>query len=256
MTRIEKSYKFFSANGFKFLIFELIIVFLGVYGAFLFQSYSESKKLESEKEKIMIGLKADLEYFRIFFPGFASSMNTNISKWDELLTEQKYEDFSSWRFIQPQYDYTVVEYALNVGAELIDFEMNSLLSQLYTELEKLRQAEELITLTAQNYKAVPANVEQTSEIQMAHQNNLLNLKRLRDRAEDRVKIMGRVASLSEENLKLVNAEFSLQQLREVELLLIKKRGASATEQEKQFYLNILGQYFPNLTKEEIKEALE
>ena len=36
----------------KWLILELLIVFVGVYLAFLFQSYSEQAKIESEKRKV------------------------------------------------------------------------------------------------------------------------------------------------------------------------------------------------------------
>ena len=255
MSRLEQSFKIFSKQGVKFLLLELVVVFLGVYLAFLFQNYSENQKLESEKEKIMIGLKEDLEYFRIFFPGFSSGMGTNITEWNQLLNEGKYQDFSGWRFIQPQYDYAVVEYALNADAGIIDFEMNSSLSKLYTELEKLRQAEELITTIALNYNAVPSDVERTPEIQLVHQNNLLNLKRLKSRAEDRVGIMQRVAQLSEESLALINKEFSDKELNEIELRLINKAVVSESEQEKKYYLNVLKRYFPKLSEEEIKGAL-
>ncbi len=255
MSRLEHSFKLFSKNGMKFLLLELIIVFLGVYLAFLFQNYSENQKLKTEKEKIMIGLKEDLEYFRIFFPGFISSMNNDIEGWNQLIADDSYEDFSDWRFIQPQYDYTVVEYALDADAEVIDFEMNSSLSKLYTELEKLRQAEELITITAQNYKAVPPNESRTTEIQILHANNLLNQRRLANRAQDRVGIMQRVATLSEENLKQINAEFSDSELKEIELLLIGKRASDIPPNQTEFYIQVLKQFFPNLTEEEIRDAL-
>lgn len=256
MSRLEQSFKIFSKQGVKFLLLELVVVFLGVYLAFLFQSYSEDKKLEIEKEKIMIGLKDDLEYFRVFFPGLSSSMKNTISEWEELVENDTYRDFSSWRFIQPQYDYTVIEYALNADAEVVDFDMNSDLSKLYTELEKLRQAEELITEIALNYKAVPPNLERTSEVQLVHANNLLNLKRLKNRAIDRVGIMDRIAELSTQNLVRVNEEFSDQERKEIELLLISKRDIPDNEQEKQFYFRALKKYFPHFTDEEIKEVLE
>jgi hypothetical protein len=256
MSRLEQSFKIFSKQGVKFLLLELVVVFLGVYLAFLFQSYSENQKLKSEKEKIMIGLKDDLEYFRIFFPGLSSGMKGNIAEWEDLIKRDTYRDFSSWRFIQPQYDYAVIEYALNADAEVIDFEMNSDLSKLYTELEKLRQAEELITEIALNYKAVPPNLERTPEVQLIHANNLLNLERLKNRAIDRVGIMDRISELSTQNLIRVNEEFSDQKRKEIELLLISKRDLPDNEQEKQFYFRVLKRAFPDLSDEEIKEVLK
>ena len=256
MARLQKSFKIFSTEGIKFLLLELVIVFLGVYLAFLFQNYSENQKLKSEKEKIMIGLKDDLEYFRIFFPGLSSGMKGTIAEWEDLIENDTYRDFSSWRFIQPQYDYTVIEYALNADAEVVDFDMNSNLSKLYTELEKLRQAEELITEIALNYKAIPPNLERTPEVQIIHANNLLNLKRLKNRAIDRVRIMDRIAELSAQNLISVNDQFSDKKRKEIELLLISKRDLPENEQEKQFYLRVLKQAFPHLTDDEIKKVLQ
>jgi len=255
MTRLETSFNIFSKQGAKFLILELIIVFLGVYLAFLFQSYNENQKVASEKDKVMVGLKEDLEYFRVFFPGFISTTENHIAEWDGLIAEGKYIDFSSWRFIQPQYDYKVVEYALNADAEVIDFELNSALAQLYLELEKLQQAEALITETASRYRAIPADAERTTQIQLEHQNNLLNLKRMRNRTQDRVNIMKRVVSLATENLDTINATFSMQKRKEIELLLIERRLASISDQEKAFFMKVLQQYFPHLSEEEIRGAM-
>ena len=39
-------------NKGKWLALELLVVFIGVYLAFLFQSYAENIKLEKEKEKV------------------------------------------------------------------------------------------------------------------------------------------------------------------------------------------------------------
>ena len=66
-------------------------------------------------------------------------------------------------------------------AEIIDFETYAPLSQLYLELEKLRQAEELITMIAMEYRPVPEDLEDLPEAQLAHADNLKNLERLRDR---------------------------------------------------------------------------
>lgn len=256
MGRLEWSYQFFSKDGLKFLMLELVIVFLGVYGAFLLQSYSENQKLRSERDKILIGLKEDLEYFRIFFPQFSEDMQQRADEWEDLLANDQYFDYSEWRFIQPQYDYTVVEYALNADADVIDFELNSSLSQLYIELEKLRQAEELITQAGLSYKRVPDTEDPSPEILMAQLNNLQNLKRLKDRALDRVAIMNRIARLSEMNLETINAEFTARELKEIELLLIEKYMDSiASEQEREYLIRQVLIYFPEITEEEVRSQI-
>ena len=102
MSHSEPTFRLLSRRGVKFLAVEFIIIFLGVYLAFLFQNYSEQRKIDIEKEKILIGLKENLEYFRIFFPGFANNAQGNIDRWNSLIDDSNYVDFSNWRFIQPQ----------------------------------------------------------------------------------------------------------------------------------------------------------
>jgi hypothetical protein len=109
MSRLQKAFTAMSGRTVRFFLLEFLIVFLGVYLAFLFQEYGEDRDLAVEREKILVGLKEDLEYFRIFFPTFAASMEGSIREWEGLIEQGSYRDFSSWRFIQPQYDYTGVE---------------------------------------------------------------------------------------------------------------------------------------------------
>jgi len=256
MSRLQRALDAFSGRGLRFLVLEFLIVFLGVYLAFLFQEYGEDRDLAVEREKILVGLKEDLEYFRILFPTFADAMEGNIEDWSGQIDRGAYEDFSSWRFIQPQYDYKVVEYALAADAEIIDFGTYAPLSQLYLELEKLRQAEQLITDIAMRYRAVPEGLERTPVVQLAHADNLKNLERLRDRARDRVNIMRRITALAEQNLEPVNAAFSPERLREIELMLIASTARGGGEQERRLLLNLAREHFPHLTEEELRAAIE
>ncbi|XWN37540.1 MAG: hypothetical protein ROO71_01180 [Balneola sp.] len=254
MTRLEKSFKIFSKQGVKFLLLELVVVFLGVYLAFLFQSYSEDQKLEIEKEKIMIGLKEDFEYFRIFFPDYAGQPQVQI--WREMLQKGNYIDFSSWRFIQPQHDYIAIEYALDADAEVIDFETNSSIANIYQELKKLEHVEIILNDLALKYQKIPEINSDDIRIKIAHENNLLNFKRFTERYADRAGIMIRIAELCGKQLPIINNNFGKEKLAEIELLLISKNITVNDDQEVQFYVNILKQFFPNLSEEEITKALD
>ncbi len=254
MSRLEKSFKIFSKQGVKFLMLEFLIVFLGVYLAFLFQSYSEQNKIDAETEKIMIGLKEDLEYFRIYFPDYAGS--SQVEEWRELIKNEKYTNFSTWRFIQPQYDYIAIEYALGSDANVINFELNSAIAEIFQELKKLEHAELLLTEIAMKYQAIPSNLQNNEMVAFANQNNFLNFKRFTDRYADRAGIMHRIAEMSAKHLPMINDQFSEQELTEIELLLISKNITANSDQEIQFYVNALKEFFPNLSEEEIKKALD
>lgn len=256
MQRHDKEWKLLSGRGLQFLVVEFLIIFLGVYLAFLFQEYSEDRDRAVERNKILVGLKEDLEYFRILFPTFAASMEETIEEWDPLIESESYREFSSWRFIQPQYDYKAVEYALAADAEIVDFETYAPLAQLYLELEKLRQAEELITEIGMRYQPVPAGLERTPEVQLAHAANLKNLERLRDRAQDRSNIMQRIAVLAELNLATVNANFSPEELREIELMLLENTAQATRKEERAFLLHLAREHFPELSEEELTAAID
>lgn len=57
----------------RFLLIELLMIFIGVYLAFLFQNYSEQKKIDKERDKVLISLKLELENFRTTFPRFSGN---------------------------------------------------------------------------------------------------------------------------------------------------------------------------------------
>lgn len=254
MSRLEISFRIFSKEGIKFLFLELIIVFLGVYLAFLFQSYSEQRKIDAEKEKVLIGLKEDLEYFRIFFPDYAGAPEAE--EWRKLASSGEYNDFSTWRFIQPQHDYTAIEYALSLDAEIIDFELNSVAAEIYQELKKLEHVEIILTELAMRYTAIPEGNASGAQIEMAEANNLLNFKRFADRYADRARIMLRIAEMSEKELPAINENFTADELKEIELVLLKRNISLESEEQIDFYVNVIKQFFPNLTEEEIRSALQ
>ncbi len=253
MTRLERAREFFARQGVRFLLLELVIVFLGVYGAFMLQSWSEDRLLDAEREKVLVGVKEDLEYFRVIFPGFTS--REIVEERRALIEEGRYRDYSDWRFLQPQYDYTAIEYALEAGADIVDYELNSGLAELYQELQKLRYTEDLITRLAMDYRAIPAGSLDDPVVRMAHENNFLGFRRLNDRARDRVVIMDRISEISTRLLPGIDAAFRAGQLREIELELIRKRIESQPEAEREFYLGLISEYFPDISPEEIRDAL-
>jgi hypothetical protein len=106
------------------------------------------------------------------------------------------------------------------------------------------------------YQAVPTDLNNNDMAVLASQNNFLNFKRFTDRYSDRASIMQRVAEMSAKHLPMINDQFSEKKLAEIELSLIKKNITVDSDQEIEFYLNVLKQFFPNLSEEEIKKALD
>ena len=255
MSRLKISFDLFSRQGIKFLVLELIIVFLGVYLAFLFQNYSANKQVETEQTKVLIGLKEDLEYFRLFFPGFSSNAERLVQNWNEVYSSNSYADFSTWRFIQPQYDYSALEYALNADADIIDYELNSIIAEVYQELQKLRHTELLITEIAMSFQAVPTTGSEQGAIAMIEAQNLQKFRMFIDRSVDRHRIISRIAEISNKVIPSINERFDVEELKAIELELIAKQIKLSGITQVDEYLPLLLQYFPNLNEEEIRTAL-
>ena len=253
VTRLERLRALLARGGVRLLLIELLIVFLGVYGAFALQSYSEQREIDAEREKVLVGIKEDLEYFRIFFPGFTARQL--IEERQSLIDEDSYRDYSDWRFLQPQYDYTAIEYALNAGVDVVDYELNAGLAGLYQELQKLRHAEELITELAMAYQPISEDDLDEPNVRMAHLANFHGFVLLNDRARDRAEIMERISQLSEEVLEGVDARFAPETLREIELQLIRKRLEDVPDGERAIYIRLIGEAFPDLTEAEILQAI-
>ncbi len=157
----------------KWLILELLIVFVGVYLAFLFQSYSEQAKIESEKRKVLVSLKLELEEFRTSFPRFADYQEGMVKKWDSLFKINELDSYYTWRYLEPQYNFKVIEYAINQeGTDVIDFELYESLSKLHAEIKQLEQAERYMTQIGFDHKNIPLSLNESSEQYriMANQN--------------------------------------------------------------------------------------
>ena len=63
---------FKNSKNTQFFILERLMIFIGVYLAFLFQDYSEQKKIDREREKILTSLKLQIELFGTSLPEFVS----------------------------------------------------------------------------------------------------------------------------------------------------------------------------------------
>ena len=98
---------FKNSKNAQFLILELLMIFIGVYLAFLFQNYWEQKKID--KEKVLMSLKLELETFRTSFPDFASFQKQKNEEWDSLFRAKETAEFYTWRYLEPQYNFQVIE---------------------------------------------------------------------------------------------------------------------------------------------------
>jgi len=133
-------------------LLDLMIVITGVTVAFLLNSWSESKQESKEKWKVLNSLKIELLDLDSIFPSMANYQDRVTARWDSLLQKNALGDFYNYRFIQPQYNYAVIEYALETNGNIVDFNLQRELLQLYRYIKMLEQTEVYMTDLALKYQ--------------------------------------------------------------------------------------------------------
>ncbi len=237
----------------KWLFLELVIVFVGVYLAFLFQSYNENQKVSKEKDKVLTALKYELEYFRTQLPGRSRFMKTELDELLVLARKGEYSNYSDWIFLEPQYDFQIVEYALSIeNTDIIDFDVYDKLTSVYGAIKRLEHAEKLMMEMSQRYVPIPKNAPSKGE-QVIIQNakNLENFKRFVRFMSIRVNNLKDVAERSETCLELVNNSMYIERRKQIEADLIHKSiGVFKSLEEVQKRAKEL---FPDFSDKEIED---
>ncbi|MEP1035300.1 hypothetical protein [Ekhidna sp.] len=247
---------FNSENKFTWVLIDLLIVIIGVYCAFLIQSEAEDAKNAKEKDRVVTALKYELEAFRFQMSGISQGMGNYSKRLSSVLQQGNYENFSDYRFIEPQYDYQTIQYALSLqSSEIIDFELYNLLQSLFVEIKKIEHVERLITETSRRYRTIPSNVnKETIQYKMTWTENYDNFDRFVTLITDRSGISARVAEASAGALPLINERLGQKKSRAIEKqLLMENMDIARNEQEAVF---IAKQFFPNFSEGEIRELYQ
>lgn len=246
--------KIFSSNNkFTWVVIDLIIVIIGVYGAFLIQSYAENQKNLRDQERVLTALKFELEVFRYRMSETAQGMVKEAGRLDKIQSENSYSDFSNYRFIEPQYDYQTTEYTLNLqNNDIVDFELNNVLQLLFVELKRIEHTERLLTETARKYKTIPDILDKnTIPYQLIRSENIDNFERFVILIKDRGEVASRVAAASKDALIIINDRLGDEKSREIEKTIILNNANIAGSEERAV---VLCRYlFPDFSEEEIRQ---
>lgn len=242
------------SNKITWVFIDLLVVIIGVYTAFLIQSYAQEQRVEKEKERIYSALKYELENFRIFLPGRSSYTSGRVNEWTESYKEGKYINFSNWIFIEPQYTYQIIEYAMSIeDNEIVDFQLYNRLQKLYVEIKKLEHAEQLIMERSLKYKSIndKLSVNQSEERKL---DNMDNFKMFIRFSESRASTLMQVAKWSGEALVILNQRIGPTKRKELERELIKSKVNSLGPKEEA--IKAVKQHFPDFSEEELKDLFE
>ncbi len=181
-------------------LLDLIIVITGVSVAFLLNGWSENNKEAAEREKVMRSLQQELKEIVHYFPSMAAYQENNSKKWDSLFRLNIVAEFNQYYYLQPQYNYSVIEYAIATrNSDIVDFRLHEQLLKLYKRIKMLEQAEVHMTNIALQYQATGTKESQEKQ-------NLFLFQRFIGFSKNRASIMKDVNQLAGETQQMIKLQ--------------------------------------------------
>lgn len=242
---------FSSENKFTWVLIDLFIVIVGVYCAFLIQNYAENEKNLKERDRIITAMKYEMEAFRFQMTEISLGMRRDVRIYNSYLNQQTYPNFSDARFIEPQYEYQSIEYALKLqNSAIIDFELYLKLQSIFVEIKKIEHVERLLTETARRYRTIPESITSSSqEFQLLKAENLDNFLRYKILTRDRGEVSGRLSLATSDALTIINERLGPKRAKKIEEELILGYAPNFDNEEQAIQIGL--QYFPHFTEEEM-----
>ncbi len=231
---------------------DLLIVIVGVYCAFLIQNYAEDNKNNKERARLLSAVKIELEVFRYRMYQTSLGMTAETARLREVQSKNAYINFLDYRYIEPQYDYQTIQYALNLqNSEIVDFDLYNALQSIYVEVKKIEHVERLLTATSRKYRSIPTNFEKESaSYKLLDTENRDNFVRFITLIQDRAESSGRIAAASVKVLPMINEFLGEKTAKAVEReIIINNLNLVKSEDEA---VSLGKQLFPKFTEEEIR----
>ncbi len=181
-------------------LLDLIIVITGVSVAFLLNGWSEHTKEAAEREKVMRSLQQEVGEIRRYFPSMANYQEKKSITWDSLFKLNRVAEFEQYYYLQPQYNYTVIEYAIETrNSDIVDFRLHEQLLKLYKRIKMLEQAEVYMTNIALQYVAVDPK-------EVSSKQNLFLFQRFIGFSKNRSSIMREINTLADETQEMIKLD--------------------------------------------------
>ena len=148
----------FASINFTSLFFEMLIVFVGVYLAFLLSGYQETKKVEREGARVVALLQVGLEYYEKLFEGFAlRHENVNAAFRSQLENNEIPEYWQGGFYAAPQYPIDVINFVLTKESyKVFALDVYLPLTSFANAMQRVMYVEEKLVSIAEQYEPLPA----------------------------------------------------------------------------------------------------
>ena len=134
---------------------ELLIVFVGVYLAFVLNEYQEAERNREKRETVIELLREGLEQYGRLFEGYAQFHTAEGDRLRLMLAEGELPDLGGAFYVAPQYPIDVINHVLtNESLEVFDTELYIPLTEYAARMQRIMSVEAQITEIGNRYIAV------------------------------------------------------------------------------------------------------
>lgn len=131
---------------------ELVIVFVGVYLAFVLAEYREERRLDDRRDRVIALLQDGASQFEGLFTGFAQFHEGHNAEVRAVLERGEVPDFGDQLYVAPQYPIDVIAYVLtNESFDVFDLDLYLPLTQYANGIKRLMSIEAELTDLADRY---------------------------------------------------------------------------------------------------------
>lgn len=139
------------------LFLELIIVFLGVYLAFLFTSYNEKQRTQAEIERVAALMEVGLDRYEELFAGFAQRHAIKNEEFRQQLANNQIPVFYETYYASPQYPVDVINFVLTrEGYDVFSLDFYLPLTSFAHAIQRIMYAEEKLVQLGERYRRLPS----------------------------------------------------------------------------------------------------
>jgi|GEM_PF-3441141 len=138
------------------LFFDLIIVFIGVYAAFIFSNHRLEQQKRAEAEKVMSLMKVGIERYEKLFNGIVSYHDEYNRNFEEKLKIGEIISYDNVVYAQPQYPIDVIDNVITKESyQVFTLDIYLPLVQFTNGVKRLMSVEENLERLAGEYEEIP-----------------------------------------------------------------------------------------------------
>ncbi len=151
------------------LFFELIIVFIGVYLAFLLANHQQERQARQERERVIGLVRLGLERYESLFAGFVQGHASRNATFRAALEAGEVPDFGGDYFPAPQYPIDVINHILTSESyAVLAQDLYVPLAAYVNAIQRMMYIEEKLAQLADRYEPLPIPPAEDAFLRQRH----------------------------------------------------------------------------------------